>query len=92
MKNIENTSWEIEFDKFLNSRCVEEGGKEEREFMAKIYDDKSYSINRKTLLNFIRNLLSAQRSNLVKEIEGLDWRLTKAEALQKILNLINSSK
>jgi hypothetical protein len=43
--------------------------------------------------DFIRNLLSAQRSNLVKEIEKMDWECYEQTKIKKdIINLINSSK
>jgi len=66
----------------------------------KLYDsDSSLTTPQiRKLIAFIRNLLQAQRSNLVKEIEGLRIKTPTPngeyfnEAIDQVKNLINSSK
>ena len=101
-KNIEG--WESEFerryeklptymaevDKFFVENPDTFYGKE-------VYLESILEIDMGKVRTFIRNLLSAQRSNLVKDIEGIqqydyDGHLNKCIMVKDLLNLINNSK
>jgi len=56
-----NTNIEEVVDKFLYSHAVEEGTQDERDLMKEIYNDKSYSVNRSSLIKFLKSSLTQQK-------------------------------
>ena len=62
------TNIEEVVDNFLNSHAVEEGTQDERDLMKEIYNDKSYSVNRSSLINFIAQIKKQERDQIHKDL------------------------
>jgi len=58
-------------NKFLRQSAVEEGSEEERKLMKDIFNDKTYSIWRKSLINLIQSLLSQKDKDWEQQIDGI---------------------
>ena len=72
-------------DKFLYSHAVEEGTQDERDLMKEIYNDKSYSVNRSSLIKFLKSSLTQQKEAIEKEWrEKIEKEIERLERLKEV--------